>query len=223
MEGGPDTLAEQGDDKPVLEGHAARTAGERLRELADAEAERAEADEPAAEPADEPADEPPPPAAEPHPLAAYAEPCTDENLAALGEPARGYAPCPFCDGYGAVDPDQLIAALPNVIEALAPYPASTVFVRCDECDGWGSVLTGGRTGENGIQPCPKCLSHGYLDTRERSAGDARLITTPGLIELGAHGAAGDPFTTAPPEGAPPAPGLEWDAVAGRWQYPAKVA
>lgn len=214
---------EQGQEGEPLAGHAARAAGERLREIADAEHARLEAEEvkhgadeldAAARKRDE---------AAPHPLAEYAEPITTENLASLGEVAAGMAPCPFCDGYGAVDPDQLIAALPNVIEALAPYPTSTVFVRCDECDGWGSVLTGGRTGDNGIQPCPKCQSHGYIDTREgHSLADVQrevgstLVTAPPIE-------GGDPFTTPPPEGVPPAAGMEWDTEIGRWQYPARVA
>lgn len=214
---------EPGDETEQLGGHAARAAGERLREIAEAEHARVEAEEaagptkaastaPAASSADEV-----------HPLAGLAEPINDENLILLGPAAAGMAPCPFCAGYGAVDPDQLIAALPNVIEALAPYPTSTVFVRCDECDGWGSVLTGGRTGDNGIQPCPKCSSHGYIDTRETTAGNADRADVQPWPPRPSEFQDGDPFTLAPPEGVPPAAGMEWDADVGRWQYPARVA
>lgn len=212
-------------DEPgdALTGHAARAAGERLRELAEAEHARTEADE-AAELARVEREAEQRRAELDHPLRALgAEPFTDEIIGRLGDDAAGYAPCPFCEGFGAVNPDQLIAALPDVIARLAPYPESTIFRRCDECDGWGSVLTGGRTGENGIQPCPVCQSHGYIDTRT-GGGLAALQADRGGVLVPVPPVDGvDPFTVPPPDGVAPAAGMVWLDEQRTWGYPARTA
>lgn len=201
--------------------HAAHAAGARLRELADEEAARVAAEEAAAEEAGLHKIDA---AVALSPLAEYAEPCTPENLAALAErdaALADYVPCPFCVGYGAVVADELLERLPTVVEALSPFPQSHVFVRCDECDGWGRVLTGGRLGDNGIQPCPKCGSHGYVDLRERrSLVDVQREV--GGVLVTAPPVAGDPFRIPPPEGVPPAAGMVWDDEAGQWAYPPAV-
>lgn len=211
-------------DEPAVTGeHAAHAVGSRLREMADAEHERVEDEEAAGDRKDDGSDQEPV-ASSSHLLAELgAEPFTEETLAAQGERYAHFKPCPFCDGFGAVDPDALLEALPNVVEALAPFPASTVFVRCNECDGWGRVLTGGRLGDNGIQPCPKCSSHGYIDLRTPTGlgpdGGSLLELTP----AGPEGDPRDPFTLAPPDGTPPAAGMEWNVDAGRWAYPVRAA
>lgn len=198
-EEGDSSLPTQEDDsEEAPTGSGARLAGEKLRELAEVEERRVEEE------------------LSSHPLAALgASPITAEDL-----DGTDYAPCPFCEGWGATEPDALLAALPQVVERLAPFPQSRTFERCSECDGWGRVLTGGRMQENGIQPCPTCDGHGYRDRRA-------------MAEVGANGAGDgsrppapppslpDPMRLSPAQGGePPAAGMVWFEDLGSWAYPA---
>lgn len=66
---------------------------------------------------------------------------------------------------------------------------------CDECNGFGSVLTGARTDLTRTIPCPRCKTAGYLDAREQTTREALTA------------AVADALPDAAPE---PAPQIERD-------------
>lgn len=197
----------EGEETPPLEtdkgpdalgAHAVEAVGERIREAARRDEERASALDPRE--------------------AAGIEPLTPEAIEQLG--LADVHVCPICQGYGGADANVMLAALGSIVEQLAPYPQSTVFDRCSECNGWGSVLTGARRGESGIQPCPKCNGNGYVDKRSDPLAPiaSRGVDVP---QATAESFAGvDPMRFAPADGGrPPAVGMVWDDVARSWVYP----
>lgn len=191
----------EGEEGERLSGRTAELIGERLRESVEREAAEAET------------------AVAAHPLAALgAEPITPEALA-----DTDYRVCPFCEGWGAATADEILGRLPDAVEALAPFPPSSVFVRCGQCDGWGRVLTGGRLAEAGIQPCPDCDGRGYLDTRVPPSpagnGSEPSLTAAPLLPQGP-----DPMRLSPAQGGePPAFGMVWFDDLQTWAYPSVPA
>lgn len=218
--GEPDTprLTDEA-DRAAREGHSPAEIGKRIRDTVEREAERF---------AGEPDHEQPPEQGEPP--APAATDVGDERahgLAALGLEAvtadaldgTDLGVCPFCDGYGAVDPDAILKALPAIVEKVAPFPQSPTYERCDECDGWGRVLTGARLESPGIQPCPKCDGNGYLDKRSTNAATPPPSPSPEQPAPPPPPPGPDPLRTPPPEGRPPAVGMIWDQDAYTWTYP----
>jgi DnaJ-class molecular chaperone len=72
--------------------------------------------------------------------------------------------CPFCDGSGELE--------------YAPRQA-TGWMRCPDCDGWGSVYTGSRLNEAGLIDCERCSGKGYAP---------RPQAVPEYVEPGSPGA-----------------------------------
>lgn len=193
---GPDAVAPS-EEAAGSSAAAPKDVGARIRELVEAEPE--EDDTPA----------------QSHPLSAIgAEPMTEDALE-----GTDFHVCPFCDGWGAADPDALLAALPVIVERLAPYPQSPVFYRCPDCDGWGRALTGARLGEPGIQPCPSCDGRGYRDRREETPPDGAPLVE-GALTPAPRPAGPDPMRLSPAQGGePPAPGMVWFDEQRVWAYP----
>lgn len=214
--------AAQADDGHEHEGDARRDPrelGQRIHELADRESADAEREEVSRQ---SPEHERAAASDELHELTGAAAQIAALGLVpvdddALADSALGV--CPFCDGYGACDADAILRALPSIIEKVAPFPQSSVFERCEECDGWGSVLTGARRGEPGIQPCPKCDGNGYVDVREQRDTARPLAPAPERVDELPEFIGKDPLRTPPPEGKPPAIGMVWDQGEYMWRYP----
>jgi len=87
------------------------------------------------------------------------------------EPAP--VPCPLCEGKG---------------ELLIAPRQSPSWKRCDDCDGWGQVLTGSHLPEAAMIDCERCSGKGYAP---------RPMPVPTYVS-------------------PDTPGAEYDAASGTW-------
>lgn len=103
-------------------------------------------------------------------------------------PSRTIA-CPLCGGEGSL--------------VQAPRQSER-YRRCDECDGFGEVLSGSLVAEAFMLPCESCESRGYRANPDYLAAQA----------LAREGSFMNP---SPPN--PPAPGMVWDSSIGMWAYP----
>jgi hypothetical protein len=146
----------------------------RVKELADEEAAKAEAEQPdedAIEQEETTGSEPEPqPEPDPSPVPAP-EPASEEaQMKAMGreydrhakaleriigEDFAMLAPCDHCGGLGFAPP-----------VTLRPHKN---FRACETCNGFGDVLTGSRKEGNATQPCPVCAGRGYLERLEQPA------------------------------------------------------
>lgn len=182
----------------------------RATDLAYAEAEAAEAenpDEETVEPIepDEPdeeeqADEEEPPA-EPSSLATVQE--IDKALTAeqkrhakalakaLGPQWADFEQCPLCqvDGYamaygaGEIGPEQRAAILAVMGDADVPdYKDHPTEGRCDTCDGWGEMTNGSRREGQGLSACPDCFGTGH---KGKVVPQPNVFTLPQTAEQGA--------------------------------------
>jgi hypothetical protein len=190
-------------------------AGERIKEIADAEAARAEAeapdaeaeeaadagdDEPSPEPAPEPTPEPAPPAGLSPDAFVELEKASTNYLKRVAKAFGGNPPppCPACEGLGF----DLSGGEP------APdYLENEAFERCEACGGYGAVRTGSHVKGLEVVPCPRCKGAGYLSLPagppSRRYSGARLSAT-----------------RAPFRGpASPAGNPGWAAVSSRRQNP----
>lgn len=195
----PDPDAPESGAGDGLGGHAAEAVGERIRAAAQRDEERAAELDPRE--------------------AAGIEPLTPQAIEELG--LVDIHVCPICEGYGGADPNVMLRALSTIVAQVAPFPQSTVFDRCPECEGWGSVLTGSRKGDSGIQPCPYCHGNGYTDKREAAPVPLASRGVASVPELVDPAQLPDPMRRSPASGGtPPAPGMVWDDVATSWVYAA---
>jgi hypothetical protein len=104
-----------------------------------------------------------------------------------------------------------------------PLKTATYARVCDECDGWGQVLTGAKNDTQLALPCKRCDGRGWFDTElhQPPAMPAAPVvtTTSGLVFPNFHQSAPDPAAAANVEQAPvgwydsdKAGGDKW----GRW-------
>jgi hypothetical protein len=184
------------------------TSGDKIREMADAEAQRAEAespdDEEAAETEDQPAPEPstdePTPEPPPEPSggltavqAGELETATAQYLKRVAKAFGGQPPpaCPTCEGLG----------FDLTGGAQGPeFHEHAQFERCDECDGLGGVKTGSRVPGNDVVPCPRCKGYGYLTEQPQPAERPELVA-PTVVAL-QTGAGGLDLSQLPKPGEP---------------------
>jgi hypothetical protein len=135
-----------------------------VKQLADAEAAKAEAespDEPETEQPDE--DEQEAESTEPQAEPSTGEP-TEADIKALNQEYGRHeralqkimgsdfallAPCDDCGGMGYRPPDQL--------------RSHQRFIGCETCNAFGVVKTGSRAPGNETQPCPVCAGRGFLE------------------------------------------------------------
>jgi hypothetical protein len=143
-----------------------------VKQLADEEAERVEAEEAEAAAAEdeheaghEPEPEPEQPEPEPAEPEGAAEPLSLEAFAAAAE-AEGerhnaalremygadydaFEVCPLCNFLGVVHPDAMMLD-PDTI-------------KCPQCRGWGSFVTESQVENHLVRQCPRCMGNGYID------------------------------------------------------------
>jgi hypothetical protein len=178
----------------------------RATELAQAEAERAEAENPDAEPVEpiEPdeseeaeAEETEETPAEPSSLAVIqsmekaldAEAKRHEKAVAkaLGEHWTDFAECPLCQvaGYampyqpGEITPEQRDSILAMMGESGNQALAEhPTEVRCPTCDGWGEMRNGSRRAEQATSACQSCMGTGHLDKSSLASNTATLTAVP---------------------------------------------
>ena len=139
-----DDLAEQiaaEAEKAESEGHT--LTGERLRELVEAEASAAEAEP---EPEDEEETEMHPEPMPDDPLTAALAEYVGRIMDILG-PDAPIRPCGYCQGKGF-----------NPVE-LREDAKSHV---CENCDGFGEVITGSKVSGNEARQCQDCKGSGYI-------------------------------------------------------------
>lgn len=202
----------------------------RATEIAKAEADEAEAENPDAEPVEpiqpaepdedevEAEDEPEP---EPSSLAVVEN--ADKALDAeqkrhakalakiFGAQWDDFAMCPLCqvDGYavpygpGEVGPEQREAILTVMGEGGGPaYKDHPSEVRCPDCDGYGEMLNGSRRAEQLTSACQRCMGTGHLD-RSQLVAAAPAAPAPSY-----------PWDEKPAEPAPQSFGDEWGRPVG---------
>ena len=148
----------------------------KVRELAEAEAERAEAetpDEEAEQEAEEAEQAPPPEPAEPAPAPppgeltpeaiAEVERATTAYYKRVDKAFRGNPPpqCAVCNGLGF----DLGAG-----SAEPAYREHEQYRGCGDCDGLGLVLTGSQVPGQDTRECPGCLGRGYVERLPDVAG-----------------------------------------------------
>lgn len=144
----------------------------RVKQLADQEADRVEAeeaeaaaaeDEHDAEPEPEPQLEPEPEhdaepeaAAEPLSFEAKGELLAEEAArhdaalrAVFGAEYESFTACPMCSFLGVVAEEGMM---------LDPDT-----VRCPQCRGWGQFLTESQVDNHYTRQCPRCMGNGYID------------------------------------------------------------
>lgn len=88
--------------------------------------------------------------------------------------------------------------------------------RCDNCDGWGKVVTGSRVDGHIWHDCPICKGEGIVPDSNVTVAEAPRTAA---IAAEAPGARWDADNGAwlPPEGAqPPWSGAVWDSFFGKW-------
>jgi hypothetical protein len=138
-----------------------------IREMADAEATRAEAENPdeeaEGEEAEAPAPEPEPePEPEPPPLPegvasveqlGELEKATTSYLKRVDKIFGGEVPWPMC----------------------ATCEAASDKETCDECAGFGGVLSGSKVPDQRVVRCERCKGAGYLVRRPVNVADAELV------------------------------------------------
>lgn len=143
----------------------------------------------------------------------------------MGDDFAGWLECPLCPvpGYvpmpdgSPVDPLQRAAVLTAMGEEPEPeLRTDPNKVVCEVCDGWGEVLTGGKTPTNAKGLCPGCQGAG--------AKPANLppphVQPPTALSPVAPPA---PSGIVPmPEGPPPIPGAMWDYERGNWTLPPSI-
>jgi hypothetical protein len=173
-------------------------AGERIKEIADAEAARAEAeapdaeaeeaadagdDEPSPEPAPEPTPEPAPPAGLSPDAFVELEKASTNYLKRVAKAFGGNPPppCPACEGLGF----DLSGGEP------APdYLENEAFERCEACGGYGAVRTGSHVKGLEVVPCPRCKGAGYLSLPAGPPSQAERVA-PAVAALQRGAAVGD--------------------------------
>ena len=81
-------------------------------------------------------------------------------------------PCPLCftPGFtvtvpaGAFDPERRQAVMVAMGEPPEPpYRTAKDAVTCDDCDGWGLVLTGSKSANFVTKPCTRCTGSGWIN------------------------------------------------------------
>lgn len=114
----------------------------------------------------------------------------------LGADAEDVTECPFCDpqllGFffdaQLAQPRSEMQA--RMIEALslpmqAEYKDAPHASRCEDCDGYGVVLSGSRKPGNDTVVCPTCKGNGYVtDPRFTSNGVVPTGDQPALVAVG---------------------------------------
>lgn len=191
----------------------------RIKQMADAEAERAEAEHPddaddatEVEPDEVPPDESTddtdaePDAPEPELSAeAFAAKLESvirvhgDNLHGLfGADYESMEACPTCHGLGAVTPESPV---------LDPMTA-----RCDVCKGWGQLITEAQEPTKIMRQCPKCVGNGYIP-RSEIPQSAPAPVLPTYVGAAPQAATPEP----PPVEIPPMP--RYDAQTNQWLDP----
>lgn len=191
----------------------------RIKQMADEEADRVEAEHPDEDDRDEDADgdeaTPDEAAAEPdvEPDAEPAELSMEaraemmetalrlhhDNMAGLfGEDWQTMELCPLCDGIGAVSP-----------QAMVLDPETQV---CEHCRGWGQLVTEAVNESHRFKQCPRCMGNGHVP-RIHAVPPPPIVDVPG-------------FTNPPPsptQGATPGvqipPMPIYDVSANVWRDP----
>jgi hypothetical protein len=178
----------------------------RATEIAEAEAERAEAENPDEEPVepiepddddDAEAEETEPEPSEPSSLSQVEN--IDKALGAeqkrhakalakaLGDQWEHFAMCPLCqvDGYampyapGEIEPEQRDAILVVMGESgNQALKEHTTEVRCPTCDGWGEMRNGSRRAEQSTSACQACMGTGHIDKSQLASNTPALAAVP---------------------------------------------
>lgn len=178
----------------------------RATEIAEAEAERAEAENPDEETVEQiqPDDDDEAEAEEAEPE--HGEPSSlsqveniDKALGAeqkrhakalakaLGDQWEHFAMCPLCqvDGYampygpGEIEPEQRDAILVVMGESgNQALKEHTTEVRCPTCDGWGEMRNGSRRAEQATSACQACMGTGHLDKSQITSTAPTLTAAP---------------------------------------------
>lgn len=183
----------------------------RVKELAEAEAARAEAEQPEQEPEQEPTQEPEPAEpgeAEPEPeqpeqpqasapfdVEAFEKEARrhERAIAKVLGPEFVEAVCPTCQGVGYA---------PQGADAAPQLQTHQDYRACETCAGFGDVLTGSHKQGHELASCPSCAGTGYLMRRPEPEQPANGNAAPGHApaDYGPQPWLGDP--TIRPAGQP---------------------
>jgi len=128
---------------------------------------------------------------EKHERALKAEDTRHENALKklYGEAWEDFAFCPLCLGQGFTRPhpeDSLPEEVWEAIQALAgktpheTYRTASYAQVCQECGGWGKVLTGAKNENQAALPCKKCDARGWFDTEDLAHRAKLGIPAPGF-------------------------------------------
>jgi hypothetical protein len=144
----------------------------KIKQMADAEADRVEAednepdpDEPEPDDAAEPEPAEPEPEPEPAEPEGAREPLSMEALAAAleaeGERHNAALEAAFGDGYASFEACPMCHLLGVVApEAMMLDPDT---IKCPQCRGWGAFLTESQVENHFVRQCPRCMGNGYID------------------------------------------------------------